>query len=57
MILAKLLSKIFKKNGIILIDSENQKYIIGNPHLNKPLTVRLLKKQCLRPLIYPKKKH
>jgi len=42
--LAKLLSKIYKKNGIILIDSEGQKYICGKPDLKKPLTLKLLKK-------------
>ena len=46
MLLAKLLSKIFsKKNGIILIDSEGQKYICGKPNLNNPLTLKLLKKE------------
>ena len=46
MLLAKLLSKIFsKKNGIILIDSEEQKYICGTPNLNNPLTLKLLKKE------------
>ena len=44
MILAKLLSKIFKKKGVILIDSEDQKYICGKPDLEKPLTIKLLKK-------------
>ena len=38
MLLAKLLSKIFKKNGIILIDAQGQKYICGRPDLKKPLT-------------------
>ena len=46
MLLAKLLSQIFsKKNGIILIDSEGQKYICGTPNLNNPLTLKLLKKE------------
>jgi len=46
MLMAKLLSKIFsKKNGIILIDSEGQKYICGTPNLNNPLTLKLLKKE------------
>ncbi len=44
MMLAKLLSKIFKKNGIILIDHQGQKYICGKPDLNNPITVKLLKK-------------
>ena len=44
MLLAKLLSKIFKKNGIVLIDFEGQKYICGQPNLKNPLTLKLLKK-------------
>ena len=42
--LARLLSKIFKKKGIILIDSQEQKYICGKPNLKNPLTLKLLKK-------------
>ena len=42
--LAKLLSKIYKKNGIVLIDSEGQKYICGTPDFKNPITVRLLRK-------------
>ena len=44
MILAKLLSKIFKNDGVILIDYSGQKYICGKPNLDKPLTIKLLKK-------------
>jgi len=45
MMLARLLSKIYKKkSGIILIDSRGQKYICGKPDLNKPITVKLLNK-------------
>jgi len=44
MLLAKFLSKMFKDGGIILIDSEGQKYICGNPSQGKPLTLKLLKK-------------
>ena len=44
MLLARLLSKIYKKKGIILIDSQGQKYICGKPNLQKPLTLKLLKK-------------
>ena len=44
MMLARLLSKIYKKNGIVLIDSKGQKYICGQPDLNKPITVKLLNK-------------
>ena len=44
MILARLLSKIYKKNGIVLIDSEGQKYICGTPDFKNTITVRLLRK-------------
>jgi len=43
MLFARLLSKIFKKDGIILIDSQGQKYICGKPNLKNPLTLKLLK--------------
>ena len=43
MILAKVLNKIYKNDGIILEDSTNQKYIIGNPNKDNPLTLKLLK--------------
>jgi cyclopropane-fatty-acyl-phospholipid synthase len=41
---ARLFTKIFKEGGIILIDSDNQKYICGKPNMSKPITIRLLKK-------------
>ena len=44
MLFARLLSRIYKKNGIVLIDSLGQKYICGKPNLEKPLTLKLLKK-------------
>jgi len=44
MMLARLLSKIHKKNGIVLIDSQGQKYICGKPDLENPLTMKILKK-------------
>ena len=40
MMLARLLSKIYKKNGIILIDSKGQKYICGQPDLKTPIRQR-----------------
>ena len=43
MILAKVLSRIYKKNGIILEDSTGQKYICGIPRKDNPLTLKLLK--------------
>ena len=44
MLFARLLSKIFNKNGIVLIDSQGQKYICGKPDLKNPITLKLLKK-------------
>ena len=45
MLLAKLLSKIFKKeSGIVLIDYSGQKYICGKPRGNNPITLKLLKR-------------
>ena len=38
MLVARLFSKIYKKGGIVLIDSHGQKFICGNPDLKKPLT-------------------
>ena len=43
MILAKVLNKIYQKDGIILEDSSGQKYIIGNPKNNKNIILKLLK--------------
>jgi len=42
--LARLLSRIYKKSGIILIDAKGQKYICGKPDLENPLTLKILKK-------------
>ena len=44
MLFARLLSKIFKKKGVVLVDSQGQKYICGKPDLRNPLTLKLLKK-------------
>ena len=41
MIIARLLSKIYKENGIILEDYKGQKYICGNPDKQKPITIKL----------------
>jgi cyclopropane-fatty-acyl-phospholipid synthase len=43
MILARVFSNIYKEGGIILIDSNGQKYICGNPKKDNPVTVKLLK--------------
>ena len=44
MMLARLLSKIYKKSGIILIDANHQKYICGKPDFKNPIILKLLKK-------------
>ena len=44
MILAKLFTKIFKEDGIILVDADKQKYLCGKPRTVNPITVKLLKK-------------
>ena len=43
MILAGVFTKIYKEDGIILIDAKGQKYICGNPRKENPITVKLLK--------------
>ena len=43
MILAQIFSKIYKEDGIILIDAKGQKYICGNPKKENPITVKLLR--------------
>jgi cyclopropane-fatty-acyl-phospholipid synthase len=43
MLLARILSKIYKEDGIILIDAQGQKYICGSPNKQKPIILKLLK--------------
>ena len=54
--LARVLSKIYKEDGIILVDPSGQKYIVGNPRPEKPITLKLLKKNLKKiknnPLIF-----
>ena len=47
MMLARFLSELFKEGGIVLVDSQGQKYICGNPDKEKPLTLKLLKKDLI----------
>ena len=43
MLLARVFSKIYKKDsGIILIDAKGQKYF-GNPSKDNPITLKLMK--------------
>ena len=51
MIVAKLLTKIFKEGGVILIDHTGQKYICGNPDNKKAMTLKILKKNLNLKLI------
>ena len=44
MLVARLFSKIYKENGIILINYRGQKYICGKPDKENPITIKLLKK-------------
>ena len=55
MMLARFLSRIFTKEGIILVDSRGQKYICGEvSNKEKPLTLKLLKKDLnWKLLVYP----
>ena len=55
MLLARFISKLFAKEGIVLIDSQGQKYICGEIlNKEKPLTLRLLKKDLnWKLLLYP----
>jgi cyclopropane-fatty-acyl-phospholipid synthase len=43
--LARYLNKLFKKDGFLLIDANSNKYIIGTPKKNKPITVKILDKK------------
>jgi cyclopropane-fatty-acyl-phospholipid synthase len=43
--LARYLDKLFKKDGFLLIDANSNKYIIGTPKNNKPITVKILDKK------------
>ena len=40
--LARYLNKLFQKDGFLLIDANSNKYIIGTPKNNKPITVKIL---------------
>ena len=51
MLLARILSRIYKEDGIILIDAKSQKYICGNPNQQKPITLKLLRENLKWKLI------
>ena len=52
MILARIFSKIYKEGGIILVDSNGQKYICGNPKKENPVTLKLLKENLNWKLLF-----
>ena len=47
-IVAKLLAKIIKQDGFILISPSNEKFVIGNPLKKEPMEVKILKKNIGR---------
>ena len=51
MLLARILSRIYKEGGIILVDAKGQKYICGNPNHQKPITLKLLQENLKWKLI------
>ena len=51
MLLARILSRIYKEDGIILVDAKSQKYICGNPNQQKPITLKLLQENLKWKLI------
>tara|TARA_B110000003_G_C16619926_1_gene522752 strand:+ start:730 stop:1920 length:1191 start_codon:yes stop_codon:yes gene_type:complete len=54
MLLARYLNTLFKKGGFILIDANLNKYIIGNPSKEKPITLKILdKKLHYKLLLHP----
>ena len=54
MYLAKFLDSLIKKNGFLLIDANNNKYNIGKPKKENPITLKLLdKKLHYKLLLHP----
>ena len=43
--LARYLDKLFQKDGFVLVDANSNKYIIGSPKKNDPITVKILDKK------------
>ena len=50
--LARFLNNLFKEEGIILIDVNSKKYIIGNPKKKNPVTLKLLDKSLRYKLLF-----
>ena len=54
MYLAKFLDSLIKKNGFVLIDANKNKYNIGKPKKENPITLKLLdKKLHYKLLLHP----
>ena len=45
MYLSRFLEKLFKKDGFILVDANSNRYIIGKPTKDNPITIKLLDKK------------
>ena len=45
MYLSRFLEKLFKKDGFILVDANSNRYIIGKPKKENPITIKLLDKK------------
>jgi len=50
--LARFLNKFFKTDGFVLIDANLNKYIIGSPEKNNPITLKLLDKKLHYKLLF-----
>ena len=50
--LARFLNKLFKTGGIVLIDANLNKYIIGSPEKDNPITIKLLDKKLHYKLLF-----
>jgi len=52
--LARFLTNLFKEGGLVLIDANSKKYVIGNPKRENPLMLKLLDKSLhYKLLFYP----
>ena len=52
MYLVRFLSKLFQKDGFILIDAYSKKYIIGSPKNKKPIIIKILDKKLHYKLLF-----
>ena len=50
--LISFLNKLFKDGGIILIDADSKRYMIGNPDKSNPLTLKILDKKLHYKLLF-----